>query len=321
MEICLHANILEYNNRFTCSGRIVSCLGCLTPSRSNTIGNSISKGIVEHWVSKWPLIASEALNDQRGIIVSSFLAFSRQLPITSEDAVWTSLSVLPLISCSSLHTHSVEAHTSLLVWSISQWMSTHRLSSVWTRLCCSSFQGRHLPPTTFITHDNSVVPATRTARNLGGTLNDQLSSAANITATTSSCCFILYNNRRIHPFLTQKNTKVWIQALISLIDYFEFLWPVGRPCATAPPQLIKNQTTKVLPHFSPPSTLLLCPNPFQVPGACCYMSCIQHMVKPYGQARPRLATKRLATISVWGPQQPLNRISIVIGPVVERAPH
>ena len=148
---------------FTCWGRIVSWLGgCLTPSHSNPIGRSTSVGIVERWVSNGPLLLRLTINDQRGIIVSSFLALSRQLPITSEDAVWTSLSVLPLIACSSLRTHSVEAHTSLRVWPISQWMSTHQLSSVWNRLCCSSFQGRHLPSTTppSIT-TTRVVPATQ----------------------------------------------------------------------------------------------------------------------------------------------------------------
>ena len=51
-----------------------------------------------------------------------------------------------------------------------------------------------------INMDHSVAPATRTPRNLGFTLDNQLHFAANITATSRSCRFRLYNIRRIRLF-------------------------------------------------------------------------------------------------------------------------
>ncbi|CAB1456127.1 unnamed protein product [Pleuronectes platessa] len=52
-----------------------------------------------------------------------------------------------------------------------------------------------------INFDNSVLTPTQTARNLGVTLDSQLSPTANITATTRSCRFMLYNIRGIRPLL------------------------------------------------------------------------------------------------------------------------
>jgi len=61
---------------------------------------------------------------------------------------------------------------------------------------------------------------TLTARNLGVTLNSQLSLTANITATTRSWRYMRHNIRRIRPLLTQKAAQVPVQALvISRLDY------------------------------------------------------------------------------------------------------
>ncbi|KAK5880942.1 hypothetical protein CesoFtcFv8_021799 [Champsocephalus esox] len=50
----------------------------------------------------------------------------------------------------------------------------------------------------------SVVSPTQTARNLGVTLDNNLSITANIAATTRCCRYTLYNIRRMRPQLTQK---------------------------------------------------------------------------------------------------------------------
>ena len=86
---------------------------------------------------------------------------------------------------------------------------------------------------------NSVVPATRTARNLGLTLGDLLSFAANSAVISYSCRFILYNIRRTYQFLSQKATGLSAQALIILCldDCHSFLAGpparVMKPLATA----------------------------------------------------------------------------------------
>ncbi|KAM3860081.1 SAP30-binding protein [Diretmus argenteus] len=58
-----------------------------------------------------------------------------------------------------------------------------------------------------LTIDNTVVTPTRTARNLGVTLDDQLSFSANIASVARSCRFLLYNIRRIRPFLTDETAQ------------------------------------------------------------------------------------------------------------------
>ena len=98
-------------------------------------------------------------------------------------------------------------------------------------------------------------------RPLGVTLDSQLSHTANITATTRSCRFMLYNSRRIRPLLTQKAAQVLVQALvISRIDYFNSL-PAGLPTsAIRPLQLIQNAAARLVfnqPKFSH-TTPLLC---------------------------------------------------------------
>jgi len=55
------------------------------------------------------------------------------------------------------------------------------------------------------TFNNSVLALTLTARNLGVTLDSQLSLTADITATTRSCRYMLHNIRRIrHRFCSRR---------------------------------------------------------------------------------------------------------------------
>lgn len=51
--------------------------------------------------------------------------------------------------------------------------------------------------------DNSVVSPAQTAKNLGVTLDGQLSFTANVAAPTCSSIFMLPNIRRIHLFIIQ----------------------------------------------------------------------------------------------------------------------
>ncbi|CAB1434780.1 unnamed protein product [Pleuronectes platessa] len=57
-------------------------------------------------------------------------------------------------------------------------------------------------------------PISTTARNLGVTLDSQLSLTANITITTRSCRYMLPNIRRIRRLLTQKAVQVLVLALV-----------------------------------------------------------------------------------------------------------
>ncbi|KAF4084307.1 hypothetical protein AMELA_G00127180, partial [Ameiurus melas] len=61
---------------------------------------------------------------------------------------------------------------------------------------------------------------TKTARNLGVILDEGLTFTDHISATARSCRFILYNIKKIRPFLTKQATQILVQALvISKLDY------------------------------------------------------------------------------------------------------
>ena len=97
----------------------------------------------------------------------------------------------------------------------------------------------------------------QTDRNLGVTLDSQLSLTANIT--TRSCRFMLYNIRRIRPLLTQKAVQVLV---ISHLDYCTSLL-AGLP-ASASSVFHLNSLTKgsgpvhiqdTVKHYTPASSL------------------------------------------------------------------
>jgi len=136
----------------------------------------------------------------------------------------------------------VAARISACLTDISQWMSAHHLKINPDKTELLFLPGKGSP-----THDltinfhNSVLAPTPTARNLGVTPVSQLSLTANITTTTRSCRYMLYNIGRIRPLLTQKAAQVLVQALvISRLDYCNSLL-AGLPAnAIRPLQLIQN---------------------------------------------------------------------------------
>ncbi|XP_076012079.1 uncharacterized protein LOC143004811 [Genypterus blacodes] len=172
-----------------------------------------------------------------------------------------------------------------------------------------------------ITIDDSVVTSTRTVRNLGVTLDDQLSFPANIASVTRSCRFLLYNIRRIRPFLTDKAAQVLIQALvISRLDYCNSLLAGAPASAIRPLELVQKAAARLvfnLPKFSHTTCLLR--SLHWLPVAVCIQfktlvlayravkgtapSYLQAMVKPYtpGRSLRSAASRRLAAPALSGP--------------------
>ncbi|KAK3569168.1 hypothetical protein QTP86_025983 [Hemibagrus guttatus] len=71
-----------------------------------------------------------------------------------------------------------------------------------------------------ISLNNSMISPSATARNLGVTMDNQLYFSSHVTSVTRSCRFLLYNIRRIRPFLSTQATQVLVQSLvISRLDY------------------------------------------------------------------------------------------------------
>ncbi|KAK3528007.1 hypothetical protein QTP86_013117 [Hemibagrus guttatus] len=124
-----------------------------------------------------------------------------------------------------------------------------------------SYQVIHPQPQDLaISLSNSMISPSATARNLGVTMDNQLSFSSHVTNVTRSCRFLLYNIRRIRPFLSTQATQVLVQSLvISRLDYCNSLL-AGLPLnAICPLQMIQNAAARLvfnLPKFSHTTPLL-----------------------------------------------------------------
>ena len=185
-----------------------------------------------------------------------------------------------------------------------------------------------------ITIDNTVVSPSQSARNLGVILDDQLSFSANIAAITRSCRFLLYNIRRIRPFLTEKTAQILIQALvISCLDYCNSLLAGAPASAIRPLQLIQNAAARLVfnrPKFSHTTSLLRSLHWLPVAARIQFKtlvlayravkgsapSYLQVMVKPYTRPLRSTTSGRLVTPSLRGPcgRSTRSRLFSVLAP-------
>ncbi|XP_057198034.1 uncharacterized protein LOC130559143 [Triplophysa rosa] len=131
---------------------------------------------------------------------------------------------------------------------ISLWMKDHHL-----QLNLAKTELLVIPADPKTQHDlsiqlgSSTIPPSRTARNLGVVIDDQLNFTDHVASTTRSCRFILYNIRRIRPFLSEHATQVLIQALVlSRLDYCNALLAGLPACTTRPLQMIQNAAVRVV---------------------------------------------------------------------------
>ncbi|XP_056612411.1 uncharacterized protein LOC130428419 isoform X2 [Triplophysa dalaica] len=94
---------------------------------------------------------------------------------------------------------------------------------------------------------SSTITSSRKARNLGVVIDDQLNFTDQIASTARSCRFILYNIRKIRPFLSEHATQVLVQALVlSRLDYCNALLGGLPACTTKPLQVIQNAAARVI---------------------------------------------------------------------------
>ncbi len=93
----------------------------------------------------------------------------------------------------------------------------------------------------------STITPSRTARNLGVVIDDQLSFTDHIATTARSCRFALYNIRKIRPFLSEQVAQLLVQALVlSRLDYCNALLAGLPTCTIKPLQLIQNVAARVV---------------------------------------------------------------------------
>ena len=141
-------------------------------------------------------------------------------------------------------------HASVCAWQIAQ-LGFQPTNSTSTRRRCSSSRGRLAHSKTFNTVDNSTVSPSQSVKNLGVTLDNSLLFSANSKAVTRSCRFMLYNIRRVHPYLTQEAAQVLLQAIvISRLDYCNSLLAGLPACAIKPLQLTQNAAPRLLFNLS-----------------------------------------------------------------------
>ncbi|XP_067097700.1 uncharacterized protein, partial [Osmerus mordax] len=124
-----------------------------------------------------------------------------------------------------------------------------------------------IPAKPSISHDLSItlgsatVTPSSSARNLGVTMDDELSLTAHIAAVSRSCRFTLYNIRKIRRYLSEHSTQLLVQALVlSKLDYCNSLLAGLPACATRPLQRIQSAAARLvynLPRRSHVTPLLI----------------------------------------------------------------
>ncbi|KAK3526338.1 hypothetical protein QTP70_024275 [Hemibagrus guttatus] len=153
------------------------------------------------------------------------------------------------------------ARISACLADISSWMTAHQLKLNPSKTELLIIPGDPSPAQDLaISLSNSMISPSATAHNLGVTMDNQLSFSSHVTNVTRSCRFLLYNIRRIRPFLSTQATQVLVQSLvISRLDYCNSLL-AGLPLNTIRPlQMIQNAAARLvfnLPKFSHTTPLL-----------------------------------------------------------------
>ncbi|KAK3557743.1 hypothetical protein QTP86_000303 [Hemibagrus guttatus] len=154
---------------------------------------------------------------------------------------------------------TASARISACLADISSWMTAHQLKLNPSKTELLKIPGDPSPAQNLaISLSNSMISPTASARNLGVTMDNQLSFSSHVTNVTRS--FLLYNIRRIRPFLSTQATQVLVRSLvISRLDYCNSLL-AGVPLnAIRPLQMIQNAAAQLvfnLPKFSHTTPLL-----------------------------------------------------------------
>ncbi|KAK3521456.1 hypothetical protein QTP70_005786 [Hemibagrus guttatus] len=176
--------------------------------------------------------------------------------------LWNSMGMVCFLPGWSLISDTTtSARISACLVDISSWMTAHQLKINPSKTELLIIPGDPSPAQDLaISLSNSMISPSATARNLRITMDNQLSFSSHVTNVTRSCRFLLYNIRRIRPFLSTQATQVLVQSLvISRLDYCNSLL-AGLPLnAIRPLQMIQNAAAPLvfnLPKFSHTTSLL-----------------------------------------------------------------
>ncbi|KAK3507917.1 hypothetical protein QTP70_002915, partial [Hemibagrus guttatus] len=152
------------------------------------------------------------------------------------------------------------ARISACLADISSWMTAHQLKLNPSKTELLIIPGDPSPAQDLAISLSNMISPSATAHNLGVTMDNQLSFSSHVTNVTRSCRFLLYNIRRIRPFLSTQATQVLVQSLvISRLDYCNSLLAGLLLNAIRPLQMIQNAAAQLvfnLPKFSHTTPLL-----------------------------------------------------------------
>ncbi len=142
---------------------------------------------------------------------------------------------------------TIAARISACLTDISCWMKDHhlQLNLAKTELLVVSANPSFHHNITFQLGSSTITPS-KTARNLGVMIDDQINFSDHITKTARSCRFALYI-KKIRPFLSEHATQLLVQALVlSRLDYCNALL-AGLPASSIKPlQLIQNAAARLI---------------------------------------------------------------------------
>ncbi len=143
---------------------------------------------------------------------------------------------------------TVTARIAACLSDISSWMMDHHLQLNLAKTELLVFSANPSLHHNFsIQLGSSTITPSRTARNLGVVIDDQLSFTDHIATTARSCRFALYNIRKIRPFLSEQAAQLLVQALVlSRLDYCNALLAGLPACTIKPLQLIQNTAARVV---------------------------------------------------------------------------
>ncbi len=143
---------------------------------------------------------------------------------------------------------TVTARIAACLSDISSWMMDHHLQLNLAKTELLVFSANQSLHHNFsIQLGSSTITPSRTARNLGVVIDDQLSFTDHIATTARSCRFALYNIRKIRTFLSEQAAQLLVQALVlSRLDYCNALLAGLPACTIKPLQLIQNAAARVV---------------------------------------------------------------------------
>ncbi len=142
---------------------------------------------------------------------------------------------------------TIAARTACLT-DISGWMKDHhlQLNLAKTELLVVPANPSFHHNFTFQLGSSTITPS-KTARNLGVMIDDQLTFSDHIAKTARSCRFALFNIKKIRPFFSEHASQLLVQALVlSRLDYCNALL-AGLPASSIKPlQLIQNAAARYI---------------------------------------------------------------------------